>query len=209
MGHLFVGIDLSLRSPGLALYSPSTKRLWTYFYATREKDIGRKFQTSCQWKGGTFFSTEAFPIQTTNLSLLDKYSQITADILQTIQYHVNAEKSAKIRMEGYAFGAKSSSVSKLHEIGGVLKYRLHLSGFTIDELPPTSLKKHFTGCGNASKKMMYEKFVELGFPALLAEFDMSSEKEIVPNPVQDIVDACALISSLLNTELVATKKRKR
>lgn len=212
MNKLFVGIDLSVRSSGLALYSPSEKKIWTYFYATRKKDISRTYQSVCSWQGNTAFSTEAFPRQLSDMPLIEKYTQVTSDIIHTIQRHMVDRDAVFIRMEGYAFGARSSSSSKLHEIGGILKYRIHEKGYEMEELPPTSLKKHFTGLGNASKCEMYNRFVELGFPMLMSEFgftEIDSDKGDIPNPIQDVVDACALVSSMLDTEPSPSKKRKR
>ena len=70
---------------------------------------------------------------------------------------------------------------------GVLKYRLQKEKFKYVTIPPTVVKKHATGKGNANKELMYNTF--------LAETEVDLKEELTPrstsiaNPVSDIVDA--------------------
>jgi Holliday junction resolvasome RuvABC endonuclease subunit len=194
METAWVGIDLSLTSPGLAVYCENTLNL--YFYASRKKDVTRKRQLTCQWNGKTIECLiQPFERQIVDETILERYKMITEDIVGEILKY----PSTKIRMEGYAFDAKSSSISKLHELGGILKYLLYNNGRQFAEVPPTRLKKWFTGSGRASKELMYEHFILKGLPPLIEIFEMEKCKGI-PNPVQDIVDAFALVHSFLEHE---------
>lgn len=187
---MHVGIDLSLTSPGLAIHLQESNEWFTYFYAQRKREQHKQFDHS-KFHAIAF---EECDLQNKK-ELMDRYTTIATDIVEAIKRHNNTQVGPpKIRMEGYAFEAQSSSVSKLHELGGILKYKLHEAGFEWEEVPPTRLKKWFTGSGLAKKETMYKSFLEKGYPDLLVSFELHKCKG-VPNPVQDIVDACALAES--------------
>lgn len=54
-------------------------------------------------------------------------------------------------IENYAFGAKGSALTGLHELGGIVRFALWEDGRRYVDIPPTSLKKFATGSGNAGK----------------------------------------------------------
>jgi len=191
---LHVGIDLSLTSPGLVVRT-SDDNLFAYFYPNRKKDIDRNILISTS-DNTTIFHLQAFSTDLRRVpSLLERYHIIATDLVNTICKHSMHHTATLIRMEGYAFDAKSSSVSKLHELGGIVKYQLYLQKFTVEEIAPTKLKKWFTGHGRATKEDMYMHAIKGCFPELINTFEMQACKGI-PNPVQDIVDAYALVESL-------------
>jgi Holliday junction resolvasome RuvABC endonuclease subunit len=194
--NIYVGIDLSLSSPGLSIYVFNTKQTYAYFYPTRKKDVDRSLILDCSWNEGTGFHLCPFK-EVEKSDLLDRYHRITTDIMDKINQHSSCASNTNIRMEGYAFDARSSSSSKLHELGGILKYKLHVSGYVFEEIAPTRLKKWFTNTGRATKEDMNKHFISIGFPNLLGIFEMNKCKG-VPNPVQDIIDACALMQSFQN-----------
>ena len=91
--------------------------------------------------------------------MMDRYKQILASVLAT----ADVGTSLYI-IEGYSFGSfmKSSSLSNLMELGGIIKYELSLKGAPFYVVPPTVLKKFITGKGNAKKEDMklalYKKY---------------------------------------------------
>lgn len=65
-------------------------------------------------------------------------------------------------IEGYSFGSKNNR-EKLGELGGLLKYFLHVNGWTIHVVQPTTLKKFVTGKGTGDKsQMQLEVFKQWG-----------------------------------------------
>lgn len=67
-------------------------------------------------------------------------------------------------IEGYAWGAKGSSVISLGELGGVVRVALADSGFTYVEVNPSTVKKFATGKGNAKKdEMLAASIRKLGY----------------------------------------------
>lgn len=191
-GHIYVGLDLSLNSPGMVRYTPDSQTIHALFYPTRRKDLTRNTSLPSTWQGRTVFTLVPAPVELTHCTTLQKYNRIAQDILTLV--HSHAPERTHIRLEDYAYNMLSSSTSKLHELGGVVKHVLFQAGYILQDVSPSSVKKSFTGHGRATKEQMYTSFLHHGFPDILREFDMQECKGI-PNPVQDIVDACALLAS--------------
>ena len=102
-------------------------------------------------------------------------------------------------VEGYAFntGRRSASGTQLAELGGVLRAELVRRGFALAELPPSCIKRCFSGSGDADKRLMWEAFGRVtGGGCTLADWIPGSFKVDVPSPHQDIVDAFAIVHVL-------------
>lgn len=54
-------------------------------------------------------------------------------------------------LEGYSFASRGRAIISLGELGGVVRYRLHLKGIPYVEVPPSCRAKYATGKGNAGK----------------------------------------------------------
>jgi Holliday junction resolvasome RuvABC endonuclease subunit len=77
------------------------------------------------------------------------------EIEKNICYGIKKFKPSIIIMESYSFGSRGRSASLLHELGGVIKKTLYLSGIPWYVVAPTSIKA-FAGHGRASKQDMIE-----------------------------------------------------
>jgi len=64
------------------------------------------------------------------------------------------DKMGTVWMEGYSYGSKGSRVFEIGENSGILKLKLFSNGIPFRVVPPTVIKKHATGKGNASKDEM-------------------------------------------------------
>ena len=195
--NIFVGIDLSLTSPAVAIYNQKEKHIIVYFYSQRKRYIRERTILPVEWRDCSKFILSPFKTDKidTSLHLYCRYHIIVSDILGCLQPYLGMK--LMIRIEGYAFGISSCSGSILYEIGGILRYHLYSCGLTWEDIPPTSLKKKFTMSGSATKNTMYEHFVRKGFPDLFELLSINDRicTDCIPNPIQDIVDACALIDS--------------
>lgn len=70
-----------------------------------------------------------------------------------------------VAIEGYGLGTPGRlALVRLGELGGVVRVRLFELEVRYVEVPPTSLKRHATGNGNADKTTMLERAHELGAP---------------------------------------------
>ena len=70
---------------------------------------------------------------------------------------------------------------------GILKHYLKKNKFNFETIPPTVIKKHATGKGNANKELMYETFLSESHVDLQSQLSPKSTK--ISNPVSDIVDS--------------------
>jgi hypothetical protein len=181
-----VGIDLSMRSPGLALRRGDNVDL--LFISNRKRD------------SNIFHIDEKSHITVRNLPLppelvgsdhIPHMVRVTDGVLRELSLF---EPITHVFMEGYAYGSHSSSSAKMCELGGIMKAGLMRAGYNYTIIAPTSLKLRFCGNGRASKFDMYRQFVkETGFDIGLV-FNMKINPPAVPNPLQDMVDAYALMS---------------
>lgn len=91
-------------------------------------------------------------------------------------------------LEGYAMGAKGR-VFNIAENTGILKYKIYRELNIIPDIPaPTTIKKWYTGKGNAKKEDMYAKFIE----ANNIDLEKSLNRKSKDSPISDIVDAYAM-----------------
>lgn len=68
-----------------------------------------------------------------------------------------------VALEGYSLASPGRiSLVRLGEIGGVVRLRLFELDVPYVEIPPSSLKRHATGAGNADKYRMVSRAIELG-----------------------------------------------
>lgn len=98
---------------------------------------------------------------------------------------IEEHKPTFAALEGYAMGAKGK-VFHIGENTGQLKQALWRQALPFIVPPPSVIKKHATGKGNADKHKMEEAF--------LAETGMSirtilAQSELQMNPSSDIIDA--------------------
>ena len=66
-------------------------------------------------------------------------------------------KKCFVFIEGYAFAARSRSVTGLAEIGGIIRMDLYDHGIEYIEIAPTMLKKFVTGKGNVKKDLILKE----------------------------------------------------
>ena len=105
--------------------------------------------------------------------------------------HLKEHKPTVAIIEGYAFGARSRQ-HRLGEIGGVVRLACVQAGVkTIYEVPPTTLKKFFTGNGKAQKEDMQAEALKRSLFKSL--------------PENDLADASALWATASDQRLLDTK----
>lgn len=133
---MIVGLDLSLNSTGIALF----------------------YDDPTNPKNGT---VEVGVIATNrDMNFYDRIHYIWEQIQTKV--FTQTGRPASFFIEDYSFGAfgKSSSVTKLSELGGYIKVNLHIHGLcnSITLVPATVIKKFICGFGNAKKSDMKLEF---------------------------------------------------
>lgn len=120
--QLIIGLDLSLTSTGIGVYSLAEDCIYTKSIKTSNKN-----------------------------SYMSRYKEIV-NAIQEIDHFLSV--GSLFFIEGYSYGSfgKSSFMSNLIELGGIVKYDLVSRGRIYIDVPPTILKKFITGKGNAKKE---------------------------------------------------------
>ena len=96
----------------------------------------------------------------------------------------------EVFIEGYAFATVGKShVRSVAEGTELLKHKMWKMKIPFTIFPPTVIKKHATGKGNADKQLMYNAFCdELLTPTDLQE-RLTPKAKKVTSPISDIVDS--------------------
>jgi len=194
-----VGIDLSLRSPGLCVIHNDQINL--YYWPQRKR-----------YKSSLVSSLGSGVVTVRRFDMLpeERYARmarIAKDILSVLQQQQQQQRQIEIIIEGYAFGhfGNSASTSKLAEMCGHLKTQLRAAGYTWSEVYPTSAKKSFCRDGNASKSdMVNEWYRRIGV-------NLSEILHCRPDqsPYHDMIDAFALASHFSATSDEPLKKKRK
>lgn len=170
-----IGIDYSYTSPAVCILGDSFVNSRFYFCNAKKKHAveARNYKGTLIEKG---WRNDA-----------ERYEFLARTICQNIQPHVNAE--TKIIMEGYAFGASAGLSFNIAENGMMLKYHLwKCFGIYPEVVPPTMVKKFWTGKGNSKKEAMVETLKEKEGVDILEWLYMDK----LDSPAHDIVDSYAI-----------------
>jgi Holliday junction resolvasome RuvABC endonuclease subunit len=205
-----VGLDLSLRSPGFAVYDRITEH-WDLhgFVQNKKMPVGTRYTDNC--------TVHLLPPIPKNCADTDVYTYIlrhlTIQILDRLK-----DQDVLFILEGYAFSKHNNGTYKLHELGGVVKTALSQMKFRQKVYPPTYWKKLITGKGNCSKQDVFNHISQSlnSGPNLQALFGLDLSKVAnVPHPIEDMSDAVGLVlASLVESKTTSMKnvsgvKRKR
>jgi len=170
--RFIAGIDYSLCGPAICvtdLQSPFTFDNCQFYFLTNKKKHARKIKSNIT---GEIFSQYDGDMQ--------RYETIAdwAEEKVTGCFYIG--------LEGYAYNA-TGKVFNIAENTGVLKYKLYSRSIPIEVISPSVVKKFATKKGNASKNLMYEKFLEETNVPLQTFFGVDAKD--IKSPISDIVDA--------------------
>ena len=89
------------------------------------------------------------------LGRIERYNQLCKSVVRFCN-----NNSVLVLIENYSFGSKGQGVTKLGELGGILRYRLSDTTDHLFELAPPSMKKFATGKGNKVSKLRVVRDLE-------------------------------------------------
>ena len=186
-----VGLDLSLTSPGIAIYHNGKWSLYGFAQRVREQKQP-VIPPICLFP----------PIPTQTSTNEERYEYIRRHIVDDVLSQYADEEEVLVGIESYAFGAKGAAHAyKLQELGGVVKHSLwvRFPRWTQILIPPTKWKKCTVGNGRATKLDVVE-YVGRNGPCLplVAMLGTALGKHgEVPSPAQDLADAVCIVLTLL------------
>ena len=184
---IIAGIDYSLRSPCVCVFTGTKKETFSFSRCTFH------FLTDTK-KYATFFLKNIYGerFQDWNQDF-QRYKSI-AD--WTMDKVMGCEQ---IAIEGYSMGSKGK-VFHIAENTGVLKYKIYNSGIPLEVIPPTTVKKFATGKGNADKQQMHSAFIRSN--GIDLKRMISPDQKDISNPVSDIIDSYYICKHLYDKVIV-------
>jgi Holliday junction resolvasome RuvABC endonuclease subunit len=209
-GRLFVGIDMSLNNPGVAMINTSTRHLKLIFFRNRGCEDTKTVCLSDESFGSPWLMTliccervragelASFGCVAKSARYLSTLQPILS-LIQTERFSCGQKALVTaIGIENYAFNmSNTSSQSTLMELGGCLRLCLSSLGLAYEDISPTKVKKVFSDNGRANKRDMFNSFREIyRLPDLQNLLKIGTTKQI-PHPVEDLVDAFAVAVCLL------------
>lgn len=175
MKKSFIGVDLSLTSPGVACLNEDGSIKWLRFFAHKPKHEGQIHE---------LIYGETYPIYSCES---ERYDKIGNTILGMIADEIDQGNDVKVALEGYSFGSTGSRLFQIAENGGHFKYLCWRSGVEVQVVAPTTVKKLATGKGNCQKELVYQAFVDKYQLNLHDIFGLKTAKAV--SPISDIADA--------------------
>jgi Holliday junction resolvasome RuvABC endonuclease subunit len=197
---MIIGIDFSINSTAVAI---KTEKGISLFSFVPNYSKGKKaFAVHESLEGIVAVQSylkppkakDSIEEQSNKLINADQLSGIIMSILEAYD-----EPVTEIRIEGFSYGSKGNSFIDLITYNTYLKVKLiQKFGHVIKVIPPKTLKKAYTGNGNASKCDMLRAFMEKSSTPLstkIESMDILKEGEFtIPKPLDDLVDAVGLVS---------------
>lgn len=166
------GIDYSLTSPAITVHDGDK---WDVaqckFYYMVHK--AKRLVVTDQFKG------TLYPEYDSDTHRYDNLAYWSRDIM-------SASNVQSAFLEGYAFGAVGR-VFQIAENAGLLKYNMWKKNIPFQVFPPSEIKKHATGKGNATKEKLYDAFVEETSMDIRQILGITNKNDW--NPLSDIVDS--------------------
>lgn len=180
---LRVGIDFSLSSPALyAMNSKNESFILSFQQRKTDPPLVRVKVSDTTWLWRL-----PYP-----LTVDDRWEKVIYIISEVFRWLDEIREGAPVHayIEHYALGmSHSDSVSKLCELGGVLRHELGKRRWAFRELAVSTVKKQFASYGHAEKWQMYESYKAYGYPELSETLSCETHQ----HPYEDIVDACAVL----------------
>lgn len=179
-GNAVLAMDLSLTSPAITVYLADTFVTHWWTQRKREEALPRSVTVANQ----RFIRHPALIAKGDSTAMLriGLIRNVLIEILEGL-----SPENTKVHIEGYSYGSGGANSHHLSELGGVIRMTLADRGYTWREIPPRSVKKSFTGKGNASKSEMVEVYLTKGYK--LPPIEVKRPED---HPNEDIVDSIAI-----------------
>lgn len=129
----YAGIDLSLTSPGLAMWNGES--VYTKLLSSKPRATGPVVEK----KGGKLVRSETYQDK------LWRFRRVTADVEMWVP------KTATVYIEGPSYGSIGRATNDITANWWNLYSRLYDRGNVVHVIAPSTLKMYATGSGNAAK----------------------------------------------------------
>lgn len=199
-----ISIDFSINSPAIIIKDDNSLQMFSFVPNFNDKlkssDIYNELSKIMQIVSYKKEMTTKDPVkdQTVKMKNADYLSDA---IMNAITPHV--KEIPQIRIEGFSFGSKGNSFIDMISFNTFLKVKMiQRWGHVIKVISPKTIKKMFTGNGNASKCDMMRHFVNNynnPLSDLINKLNFVQEGEFkIKKPLDDIIDSFALSQLEIN-----------
>lgn len=199
-----IGIDFSINSTAITINDNGNIKMFSFVPNYKPESTAFKNHKALsdliEIRSYEKANSSKNPIEDQAIKLKNANS-LSDSIIEAISPFVT--DNPQIRIEGFSFGSKGNSFIDLITYNTFLKVKLIQKwGHCISVIPPKSLKKLYTGNGNASKCGMLSYYLLNNgevFAERLREMGLEREGEfVVPKPIDDVIDSIALSRILIN-----------
>jgi hypothetical protein len=196
---MLVGIDFSINSTAMAIKMGEKTHLFSFVPNYRE---GRAAFKTHEYLEKNILICSYTKLESSKDSIEDQQiklrnaDELSTTIMDTFKY-MGIEEVDEIRIEGFSYASKGNSFIDLIMYNTFLKVKLiQQFGHVIKVVPPKTLKKAYTGNGNASKCDMMRTYLgkaNTSISKAIQQLNLVKDEEFtIPKPLDDIIDAIAL-----------------
>lgn len=186
MTNVIIGIDYSYTSPSICILGENFIDSRFYFL-NGSKDVCVERENY----NGKHVTKKEFK------SEVQRYDFISDWAMSVIKKYFSKD-GCIIGLEGFSFGSHTGLVFNIAENGGLLKYKLFKElDYHPILIPPTSIKKFWTGKGNCNKQAMVDTLKSREGVDIVNYMNMSKLK----SPAHDIVDSYAVARMIRGNQI--------
>lgn len=192
-----VAIDCSLKSPGVVIYQQTTGMIKMFGWAPNEKHY-HEFHVLNDER------VHIFPpfVKYTDKEMDLRLEEVSEAILRAVYGVVGHSLNVVVAFEGLPFALENtSSRVQLGDILAITRHKCFLAGWRLLLVMPPTIKKKWTGYGNAKKpdmlKEYLKRFPEVNERPRFFQHPWNINANKIIHPAEDLIDAFALCHILL------------
>ena len=194
----WIGIDQSLNSTGMTIQFSDKPNVMFFQFVTHSM----KHSSSVCFVEYGRVKEKTDDFTTNELNIVRSAHNLSKSMFHYINLHCSSYDKWNVAIEGQVMSGFSKRqmfhLTDLVKLVSIVEYNLlKLNKVNLKIVPPTSVKKYFTGSGRAKKEDMLKEF-KLRVP----NFDFTGK-------VDDIADSFALSELLANPKKVGTSGKKQ
>jgi len=201
-----IGIDMSKNSPSVCRIDTRKREIAWFFVRQHKHDL---YANSCQLPvthpvfAGWTVTTHCWEVPVFPSKGDDTRFYVYKFLLDRVISVCSGNRNVLCAVENYSYASSATmATTELTELGGCLRFQLFTGhGICPIEIPPMTVKKCFSGKGNAKKDDMWVSFLgHYLMPNLCSLVGTRVSTEKAPKPVDDMVDAFAVALTALKVK---------
>jgi len=214
----YIGIDFSINSPGICLFTEVSNNYKFINFTNTTKPVEK-----LKLHYNLYVDVDCFDLvtylrdkknddyATDQLNKIKNAQDLAYAIVIELESHIILNYKVKIGIEGYSYGSRGNAFIDLIAFNSVLRNKLYNRFGNVSVFSPSQIKKH-AGKGNANKLMMFNYFLENALDDKVLENNAFwlwchdnkdkcfNKKGDIVKPLDDIVDSYFVCKYLIDLE---------